>query len=162
VALRRSFATRVQDADEFARFACCPSGGPPWIREAEDYVRVSVLSHATWVLAFRDDDDALVAVSAFDPRVISIPLNEPVDHLGWHLQVVAVRLDRQRERLSQEVFARTFAAMREIAPERLLVTAHVHREHRASRTAAERAGLELLVPKDDHYWLLLGEVVPAE
>jgi RimJ/RimL family protein N-acetyltransferase len=162
LALRRSFATRVLDADEFAGFRCCPNPGEPWVQEAENYVRAFVLGHATWVLAFRDEQEELVAVSAFDPRIVEVPLAQPVAHEGWHLQVVAIAVEHQRQGVSRAVFDETFATMRDIAGHRVLVTANVHRDHVASRTAAERVGLLPLVPIDEHYWMLLGKVPPAE
>ena len=158
--LRRSFAVTVGDAEEFASFSCCPDDGPAWVREAENYVRVYALGHANWVLAFRDEADELVAVSAFDPRVIEIPLVAPVEHDGWHLQVVAIALPYQGQGLSAFVYSETFAAMREVSQQRELVTANVHSLHTASRRAAARAGLDTLVPIDDDYIRLLG-VVPA-
>jgi RimJ/RimL family protein N-acetyltransferase len=159
--LHRSFATRVLDTSEFAHFSCCPNPGEPWVREAEDYVRGFVLGHATWVLAFRDEQNELVAVSAFDPRIIEVPLAQPVAHEGWHLQVVAIALQHQAQGLSRMVFEQTFEAMRDIAGHRVLVTANVHRAHTASRRAAARVGLLTLLPLDDDYLILLGQVPPS-
>jgi RimJ/RimL family protein N-acetyltransferase len=128
------------------------------VREAEDYVRCFALRHADFVLAFRDDDGKLVAVSAFDRRDIELPLNAPTTHPGWHLQVVALAVEHQSKGFAADVFAQTFEEMRAIATERIFVTATVHRDHRASLAAAARAGLTQLVQMDEHYWVLLGEV----
>jgi RimJ/RimL family protein N-acetyltransferase len=114
-----------------------------------------------WVLAFRDDEQRLVAVSAFDPRRIDIPLNAPVEHHGWHLQVVALDREQQGHGLAQVVFAETFAAMREVDPARILVTGNIHKDNSPSFAAAGRAGLTRLVPLDEHYWVVLGEVPKA-
>jgi RimJ/RimL family protein N-acetyltransferase len=156
--LHRSFATRVLDTDEFATFRCCGEPEEPWVLEAENYIRGFVLGHATWVLSFRDASGELIAVSAFDRRVIEVPLIRPERHEGWHLQVLAVSLQHQGRGLAKQVFEGTFGAMREIASDRVLVTANVHRENAASRVAAERSGLLPLQPLDEHYWVLLGEV----
>lgn len=157
--LTRSFATREYDEDAFAAFSSWAGrDGEPWIEEADNYVRVSVLRHAAHVLAFRDAARDLVAVSAFDERTIAVPLAAPVDHPGWHLQVVAIRVEDQRKGLSQLIFQETFAAMRELDPERVLVTAHAHKDHFASISACRQAGIEAFYMKDDDYWMLLGEV----
>ena len=110
------------------------------------------------MLAHRNDAGTLVAVSAFDMTTIGIPLLSPLDHPGWHLQVVAISADHQNQRLSGEVFANTFAAMRQLDTDRVFVTANVHREHVVSLRACARADLTPWIQLDDHYWILLGEV----
>jgi RimJ/RimL family protein N-acetyltransferase len=157
--LQRTFASREADADDFAAFSCW-DGNPnaPWIEEAENYVRGWVLSNARHVLAFRDGEGHLVAVTACDERVVSVPLVAPADHPGWHLQVLAIELSYQRQGLSRDVLARTLDAMREIDPARALVTAHVHKDHDASLRSCAQAGLTRFFLKDDDYWVLLGEV----
>lgn len=60
--------------------------------------------------------------------------------------------------LSTEVFNTTFEAMRLVDPERLLYVAYAHRENHASLRAGRRMGLLQFHLKDDHYWILLGEV----
>jgi RimJ/RimL family protein N-acetyltransferase len=157
--LQRIRATREDDEDDFASFSCWDgSTTTPWIEEAENHVRGWLLSNAKYALAFRDEEGHLVATSAFDERVISVPLVAPVDHPGWHLQVVAIDLEHQRRGLSRQILAQTLEAMHEFDPTRVLVTANVHREHRASLKVCARAGLTRFIPKDDQYWTLLGEV----
>lgn len=146
------------DADEFEQFSCSSGTAEPWVREAEAYVRYSVLRRAQYVLSHRDDSGTLVAVSAFDAIVIGIPLLSPLDHRGWHIQVVAIAVDFQNQRLSQEVFAATFDAMSQLDPDRVFVTANVHGNHVMSNRACATAGLTPWVPLDDAYWTLLGEV----
>jgi hypothetical protein len=126
--------------------------------EAEDYVRAWVLRRAQYVISHRDDAGALVAISAFDETVIGIPLLSPLDHPGWHLQVVAIAHDHQNQRLSLNVFRNTFQAMRDRDPDRVFVTANVHRNHVVSQHVCARAGLLSWIPLDQHYWVLLGEV----
>jgi RimJ/RimL family protein N-acetyltransferase len=162
VSLAWSFATRDRDEDSFARFHCWDGNSDaPWVEEVENYVRAWLLREAEHALAFRDDGGDFIAVAGFDPRTIFVPIVEPVAHPGWHLQVVAVRLESQRQGLSQEVFSGTFAAMREVDPGRVLYTATAHRENTASLRAAALAGLLPFRRKDEHYVELLGEV-PAE
>ena len=48
--------------------------------------------------------------------------------------------------------------MRLVDPERLLYVAYAHRENHASLRAGRRMGLLQFHLKDDHYWILLGEV----
>lgn len=153
-----SFATE-DDTGEFSRFTCCAdASAPPWVREADIYVRGWVLRRARYVLAHRNDAGALVAVSAFDETTIGIPLLSPLDHPGWHLQVVAISDDHQNQRLSREVFDNTFVAMSELDADRVFVTANVHGEHAVSLRACANVGLLPWIPLDDHYWILLGEV----
>jgi RimJ/RimL family protein N-acetyltransferase len=158
VAVSWSFA-RLEDEAEFASFSCWDGvAGTPWVEEVENYVRGWVLRDARHVVAVRSEDDELVAVAAFDERSIAVPLVAPVDHPGWHLLVVAIRLDHQGQGLSREVFDAVFEAMRRVDPERVLYTAYVHRENRASMRACARVGLLPFHPKDEHYHTLLGEV----
>ena len=158
MAWERSFASPAGDVDDFAAFQCWSGqAGTPWIEEVENYVRVSVLSAALWTVAFRDEAGKLSAVSAFDPVPIEVPLCNPVENPGWKLQVVAVALDHQTQGRCREVYRETFAAMREADPQRLLVTANVHRQHAVSLKAAASAGLTLLMPGDEFH-LVLGEV----
>ncbi len=158
MALHASFAD-ADATDEFNRFRCW-DGDPdtPWIEEAENYVRVSVLGDAEFVLAIRDDQEHLVAVAAFDYRIIEVPIVRPQQHAGWHLQVVALDLELQGMRLSGEVFQLVFDAMTQVDADRVLVTAHVHIKHAASLAACQRVGLTVLKPLDEHYDVLLGEV----
>jgi hypothetical protein len=153
-----SFATEY-DTGEFSQFTCCTdASAPPWVREAEIYVRDWALRRAQHVLAHRNGAGALVAVSAFDRTTIGIPLLSPLDHPGWHLQVVAILDDHQNQRLSREVFDNTFVAMTQLDVDRVFVTANVHRDHAVSLRACANVGLEPWIPLDDHYWILLGEV----
>jgi RimJ/RimL family protein N-acetyltransferase len=157
--LKRAHASREVDEDAFASFSCWDGNpGTPWIEEAENYVRGWVLSNAQHVLTFRDTGGRLLAVSAFDERVISVPLVAPADHPGWHLQVVAIDLEHQHRGLARDVLDQTLDAMHELDPERVLVTAHAHRDHRASLKVCANAGLVRFIPKDADYWILLGEV----
>lgn len=155
-----AFATFADDA-EFAAF-CCWDGddATPWAEEAENYVRGWALQHAEHVLAFRDNGGSLVAVSAFDRRVIAVPLVAPQDHPGWHLQVVAVDIDHQGRGVFGDVMSATYDAMRSLDPDRVLVTAHVHRDNEHSLKACRRHGLLPFVGLDEHYLVLLGEVPP--
>ncbi len=158
--LSRSPANRADDA-EFAEFCCCDSDAPAWEVEAENYVRASALGHSEHVLAMRNDDGLLVAVSAFTRRDIEIvPVAQPTQQVGWHLQVMAVRLEHQRQGVCGEAFALTFEAMRELDDRRGLITAHVHKDHGPSLAACEKVGLERLMPlgQDEDYWVLLGTV----
>lgn len=120
-----------------------------------------MLREAQETLAFRTEQGELVAVSAFDPRVITFPPTEPIEHQGWHLHVVAIALEYQRQGLCGQVLQETFAAMRDIDSSRVFVTANVHNEHRSSIKACATAGLTFWLPKDEHYSILFGEVPPA-
>lgn len=156
--LRWSWADAT-DADELAQFACTPPDAPePWVAEAEAYVRGWALRHAEHVVSHRDEAGTLVAVSAFDETVVGIPLRSPLDHPGWHLQVVAINREHQNQRLSPDVFAGTFEAMRDLDPNRVFVTANVHRNHVVSQRACAGAGLLPWFLRDQDYWVLLGEV----
>jgi RimJ/RimL family protein N-acetyltransferase len=159
LAFTRSIATQALDVDDLAAFSCCAGDDDPaWIREAENYIRVAALRHAGFVLAFRDDQGVLAAVSAFDLRDIHIPLNAPAPQPGWHLQVLALGTKYQRKGHSKEIFLQTFDEMRNIASERVLVTAYVHTDHAHSIHACAQVGLTYLQPKDEQYKILLGEV----
>ncbi len=151
--------TGHDDDDEFGTFSCW-DGDPsaPWVAEVENYVRAWALRDAQYVLTFRDDEGTLVAVAAFDKRVISVPIVEPIDHPGWHLLVVAIRLQDQRKGLSRDVFGGIFEAMRAVDSDRVLYTAYVHIANRSSVEACARVELLPFVQKDEHYWILLGEV----
>ncbi len=157
--MKCSFATLADDA-EFAKFSCCPPDGAGWLREVENYVRVSALKRAEHVLVLRDDGSELLAVSAFDSRTIDfVPINHPIEVGGWHLYAVAVRLTDQRKGICAELFARTFEAMRTLNRTRSLVTADVHRHNDASIRACAKAGLESLPRNEnDDYVTLLGPV----
>lgn len=156
--LRWSWAGEA-DSQEFAEFECSHGeSAPAWVREAELYVRHWVIREAQYVLAHRDEAGDLVAVSAFDRTTIGLPLLAPTDRPGWHLQVVAIALRERGRGTSAEVFANTFSAMRQVDASRVFVTANVHREHAASQRACSNAGLTPWIPKDDEYWILLGEV----
>jgi hypothetical protein len=156
LAWQASFATPEVDVDEFAAFRCWDGDkNKPWIEQVENYVRVRVLKAALHTLAFRDGRGELVAVSAFDPTPIEIPVIKPVVHLGWQLQVVAICQRHQRNGRSREVYEQTFAAMRDTNSARTFVTAKIHREHRASLAAANRAGLELLMTGDPFHTMIV-------
>lgn len=146
------------DADEFSGFVCSDENSEAWVLEAENYVRNWVLRRAERVLAHRDETGHLIAVSAFDSVVIGLPLLSPIDHPGWHLQVIAISTAHQNSRVSGEVYSGTFDAMRQLDSDRVFLTANVHRSHAASLRAAAKVGLEPWYPMDDHYWVLLGEV----
>lgn len=134
----------------------------PWAEEAENYIRASLLRHARHVLALRDELGELVGVSAFDERNILLPINTRTAtiHPSWHLQVVAVRVDLQGQRLVDEIFELTFDAMRQADTERIIVTARVHRKNLPSLKACARHSIDPLREVDDHYLELLGEVPP--
>jgi RimJ/RimL family protein N-acetyltransferase len=157
--LHRCFADANQDRDEFAAFSCWDGDpGAVWAEEAENYVRGWVLGQALHTLAFREEDGALLAVSAFDPRVIAVPLLEPIEQPAWHLQCVAVRLEDQGRGLSEAIFRQTLSAMREMDPDRILVTANVHKRNLASLRACEKAGFSVFRSHGHSYVELLGEV----
>lgn len=124
-------------------------------------MRGSVLGHSEYVLAMRDEQGLLVAVSGFKRRLVEIvPVAQPIQQPGWHLHVMAVRLEHQQQEICGQAFVHTFDAMREIDDTRSLITAHVHKNHRPSLAACEKVGLEPLVPlgQDQDYWILLGRV----
>jgi GNAT superfamily N-acetyltransferase len=149
----------LDDAIEFDAFSCW-DGDPAavWAHEVENYIRGRLLWRFDSItLAFREHGE-LVAVSSFFGSSIGLPLVEPVEQPTWHLDVFAVRLDRQRRGFATEVFQQTFAEMRQEDLERILVTGYVHRDNDLSFIACERAGLTRLIPRDDDYWIVLGEV----
>lgn len=155
--LTREYATPLSEG-ELDSF-CCWDGAPntPWAEEAENFVRAWMLGTVEHILLFRDQD-ALIAVSAFDRRKIEVPLVAPRANPGWHLQVVAVTLDRQGHGLFDDVILGTFAEMRQLDPERVLITGSVHRENQRSFQACARHGIDYFLPRDDHYVVVLGEV----
>jgi RimJ/RimL family protein N-acetyltransferase len=157
--VEHSFATRADDAD-FAGFCCCQTGASAWQVEVENYVRASVLGHAEEVLAFRDEEGELLAVSAFDRQQIDLPGAQPRELRGWHLQVVALRLDAQRNGHSAKVFTATFEAMRDLDKTRSVIRANVHKDNAASIKACSNAGFIELMPLDAEgdYWIWLGRV----
>lgn len=79
---------------------------------------------------------------------------------GWLLQVVAVRLDEQRNGRSTEVFEGTFEAMRTLDGTRAVIRANVHKDNAASIKACKKVGLIELMPLDGEgpYWVFLGRV----
>jgi RimJ/RimL family protein N-acetyltransferase len=160
--LLRTAARVDDDEDDFASFSCWDGdASKPWAEEAENFIRAWVLRKVEFVLAFREEKGGdLVAVSAFDRRTIGVPLLKPSDQPGWHLQVVAVRLEAQGKRLAARIMSETFAAMREIDPSRILCTANVHRQNGVSLRACARAGFFHYGEMDD-YIRVLAEV-PAE
>lgn len=163
MALSWSYATPDDDTDEYREFNCWDGDDHfPWVEEVENFIRHWVLRKTPHVLSFRAADGELAAVAAFERRNIYVPLVDPELHAGWHLQVVAVRLEDQSNGLSRDIFTGVFEAMRQHDDERILYTAHVHRENGASIAACAKVGLDLLHPKDDHYWVLLGEVPAAD
>jgi hypothetical protein len=87
-----------------------------------------------------------------------LPLVEPIEQPSWHFDVLAIQLQRQRAGLASEIFRQTFEEMQDEDPARILVTGFVHRSNAPSLIACERAGLTPLIPRDDEYWIVLGEV----
>jgi hypothetical protein len=159
MALVRSFAGADNDAD-FAGFTCW-DGDPEnfFAEEAQNFIRGAMLwQFDSFNLAFRENGD-LVAVSSFYRRTWPIPPPGP-ERPAWHLDVAAVSVERQRSGLSREVFTETFAVMREIDPERILVSAFVHRENLAAYGACAAVGITLWTPRDEDYVILIGEVPP--
>jgi RimJ/RimL family protein N-acetyltransferase len=162
MALSWSYASSDHDREEYATFTCWDGAdGTPWLEEVQTFIRHWVLTRVSYVLSFRDGTGGLVGVGAFEARNIYVPLVEPVQNAGWHLQVVGVRLDHQGKGLSRDVFRGIFEAMRQLDDERVIYTAHVHKDNAPSIAACARVGLDLLRPKDAHYWILLGEVPVA-
>ena len=158
MALSRSFAGPDDDG-YFAAFRCWDgSDGKPWLEEVENYIRGALLRQPDiYVLAFREEGQ-LVAVSAFYKRTIGLPALDPIDHDAWHLEVVAVGFDRQQEGLSREVLEQTLAVMWEADPERVLIVGVAHRDNRAAFAACSQIGLLKFVQRDEHYWVLVGEL----
>jgi hypothetical protein len=115
----------------------------------------------THVLAFRAEGQ-LVAVSAFYYRVVEIPAVQPVEHDAWHLDVLAVRFDKQGQHLSQEALQQSLGAIQELDGSRVFVTAYVHQENAAALAVAAHFGLLPYVQHDPLYWTLLGELPPQQ
>jgi RimJ/RimL family protein N-acetyltransferase len=154
-----SYASPNHDRDEYASFTCWDGAdGTPWLEEVQTFIRHWVLTRVPYVVSFRAGNGDLVGVGAFEERNIYVPLVEPVQHEGWHLQVVGIRLEDQGKGLSRSVFRGIFEAMRQLDDGRVIYTAHVHKDNVPSIAACARVGLDLLRPKDTHYWILLGEV----
>lgn len=149
----------LDDAIEFDGFGCWDRDPlTVWAHEVENYIRGRLLWRFENVtLAFREEGQ-LIAVSSFYPTTIGLPLVEPIEHPSWQLDVLAVQLHRQRAGLAAEIFRQTFEEMRHEDPERVLVAGFVHRSNGPSFDVCARAGLTPLVPRDDHYWIVLGEV----
>jgi acetyltransferase (GNAT) family protein len=158
MALERRVAGRADDG-EFAAFGCWNGDpGQPWAAEVENYVRGTLLRQPdTRILAFREEGE-LVAVSAYYKRTIGVPALNPTEHDAWHLEVVAIRLDRQGEGLSHEVIEQTLRAMREEDPGRVLVTAVAHRDNIGAFAACAHFDLLQYVQQDPDYWVLVGEL----
>jgi hypothetical protein len=149
----------LANAPEFAAFKCWDRDpAKVWAREVENYVRGRLLWRPdNTTLAFREQGH-LVAVSSYYPSTIGLPLVEPVEQPSWHLDVLAIQLQRQRARLADEILHQTFDEMRDEDPERILVTGFVHNDNTPSLRACARVGLTRLIPRDDYYWIVLGEV----
>lgn len=158
MALLVATATLADDA-AFAAFNCWdPNTDAPWVEETENYIRGALLRQPdNHTLAFRDGD-ALVAVSSFYKSSIELPLVQPDTHPTWHLDVVAITLDRQGDGHSLEVYQGTLRAMRKIDSGPVLVTARAHEQNDAAFESAKHIGLFRLYPWDDSYWVLLGEL----
>ena len=157
---RRPARGDEHDQDLLARF-CCWNGDPEywWALEVENHVRGFVLSNSENVVLFEDGGE-LLAVSAFGRTTIGIPLLEPRSQPCWHLDLIAVALSRQSQGLSKDVYAGTFDSMRNLDPQRFLITGLIHEDHSASLKAAQKVGLEPFIPVGDGYWRVLGEVPP--
>ena len=150
-----------RDQDSLARF-CCWNSDPEYWRtlEVENHIRGFVLSNSENVVLFEDEGE-LLAVSAFGRTTIGIPLVDPRHQPCWHVDLVAVTLDRQSQGLSREVFAGTFERMRELDPQCFLITGLIHENNLASLNAAQKVGIMPFTPAGDGYWRVLGEVPPA-
>jgi Acetyltransferase (GNAT) family len=157
LAITWAFASPGRDGPDFARFQCWNQEGEPWVEEVENYIRVLILTHTPYVIAFRDEEE-LVAVSGFFPRQVAVPLVEPEDHDAWHLEVVAVRVDRQRTGVSAAVLESTFQAMRQIDSSRALFTVKVHEKNAASLALCTKLDLTPFPRDAGPYLELLGEV----
>jgi RimJ/RimL family protein N-acetyltransferase len=153
------FPAGPDDDAAFAAFRCWDGvTGQPWTEEVENRIRGSLLRQFTnFTFAFREDGE-LVAVSSFFPHDIGIPLNQPEDVPSWHLDVMAVRFDLQRAGLSQQVLELTFDAMRAEDRERVVVSAYIHHQNTGAIQAATRAGITAFHPRDDDYWVFVGDV----
>jgi hypothetical protein len=158
--LVRSFAGADDDGD-FARFRCWDGDSDNFFaEEAEIWIRNTGLLYepGTFNLAFRADG-VLVAVASFYRR--SWPIPPPADRPAWHLDVMAIHRDRQRAGLSAEVFAGTFEVMREVEPDRVLISGFIHRLNFAAYAACSAVGITLWTPRDEDYVIVIGEVPPA-
>jgi len=159
VTLTRSVGSLDDDAD-FGSFRCWDGdNAKPWVEEVENYVRGALLRQPDMhILAFREAGE-LAAVAAFYRRIIGLPILDPVDQQAWHLEVVAIRLDRQGQGLSSAVLQQTLEAMRVMDSDCILITGLVHCDNDGAFTACSRVGIKKLVQRDEHYWLVLGELV---
>ena len=151
--LERRFASGKDD-ELLASFWCWGGGEDYWVEEVENHIRGWLLKHSEHTVLFSDDEQ-LVAVSGFSRRDVSIVL-ETIP--AWHLDVVAVDLDRQGAGLANEVFIGTFHAMTEMDPGRRIVTARIHTRNLASRSAANKAGIHAFRPETDDFWEFVGTV----
>ena len=147
------------DKGELAGFSCSTeSPSEPWAQEAENFIRGWVVNHSEKVLLFRTMDAQIAAVTAFSSRQVEVPILEPQTHAGWHLDVVGVATELQGAGIGRLVIGSTFDEMRSVKPERVLVTATVHKENAAAMRCAASVGLTPLIAKDAHYWVLLAEL----
>lgn len=160
MALHRTFANRADDGDDFSRFRCWNGDDQlPWVEEVEDDIRGGwIFKRAPHVLALREDDGELVAVSAFLSRPVYIPIAAPEEVDAWHLHVLAVHIDHQGGGLSAEVIAETLAAMGEVDPARAIFTVRVHEQNAPSIALCNRYRLAPFPQRDPPYLELLGDV----
>ena len=153
------FPAGRDDDGQFAGFTCW-DGDPakPWALEAQNYIRGYVLRHSGIRVFKWCEGDSLVAVVSFGTRTLGLPLVEPTDYKVWHLEVTGVSVTRQGEGLGALVLRETLDVLSAEDPDRVLVTANVHKANlHAIRTLAT-AGITPLVPMDDAYWTFLGEL----
>ena len=142
-----------------------------WVRDVEEYVRMYALRTAYRVLLFCSAGGELAGVTAFNKQDISPSGTRRVP--GWRLEVVALTLRWQRQRVASDIagaasemkaseylMRATYRRMLELDARRVLVVARVHDGNVASMVAAARVGLDRTEREDDEYWAMLGEVDP--
>lgn len=126
------------------------------MEEVENHIRGWLLSQSDFTLLFLDQD-AVVAVSGFSRRQVFLGTDLVQ---GWILDVIAIDLHRQGQGLASDVYAGTFDAMKQADPDRVVVSARIHTQNLASRSAAIRAGIHALRPISAEYWEFLGTTPP--
>lgn len=150
----------LADDRELTTFSCCTQGDADYHVEVETYVQALVLRRAQHVIGLRSAEGELVGVGAFDPVIASnLPLVLPEQTRAWHLKVIAVASDHQRQGVSRELIDHAFATMRTLDRTRSLIFARVHEENSASLRACANAGIECYQgPDSDCHFDLIGSV----
>ena len=146
--MRATLLGRTAD-DELAQFSCCPDDSPGHISAVQKYLAVFAQRQSAYVLGLRDENGTLVGVSAFDETTVKVlPVLNPTEVRGWHLDAVGIALSHQRRGYSKLLFDETFSVMHQLDPSRSLVVASVHYENEISIAACAAAGLEPYLPAE--------------